>query len=203
MQELLRKSPSPSSPFHRKTNPLEEGAECPSCGGPLGILGSLGNRMHYQCRNCGMQTSTSTKGRKQSGFKYCSKCGKQQRKLFQGLCKFCVREGNPPMRGIPSWMANDPSFRQELAAYTKRHGRGPVKITQVNVPAGYPKYMSVYGKAPEIKYDAPAHSNKGRRIHKFGEGGGRPPWLATSVSRGPKFLSFVGGTFKAKDWIYK
>lgn len=113
------------------------------------------------------------------------------------------RRSNPAMRGIPSWMANDPNFRQELAAYTKRHGRGPVKITQVNVPAGYPKYMSVYGKAPEIKYDAPSHSNKGKRIHKFGEGGGRPPWLATSASRGPKFLSFVGGTFKAKDWIYK
>ena len=114
-----------------------------------------------------------------------------------------LRSRNPAMRGIPPWMANDPVFRSELAAYQKRHGRGPVRITRINVPVGYPKYLSVYGRAPEIKYDAPAHSNKGKRIHKFGERGGRPPWLATSVSRGPKFLAFVGGTFRAKDWIYR
>jgi len=108
-----------------------------------------------------------------------------------------------PYPGIPPWMSADPAFRRELAAYQKRHGRGPVRITRVNTPDGFPKFLSVYGKAPEIKYDAPTHSNKGKRVHHFGEGGGRKPWLVTSASRGPKFLALVGGTFKAKDWIYK
>jgi hypothetical protein len=194
---------NPSSPFHRKTNPRrkklgdfprvvsralpEVDPVCDYCGtDELVYMGQMGRGTHaYRCRRCGMDKVT-----------------REENPRYRKLLRH-GRKLNPTMRGIPSWMANDPSFRQELAAYTKRHGRGPVRITQVKVPVGYPKYMSVYGKAPEIKYDAPSHSNKGRRIHKFGEGGGRPPWLATSVSRGPKFLSFVGGTFKAKDWIYK
>lgn len=31
--------------------------ECPACGGPGGVLGSLGRRTHYSCRNCGMEFS--------------------------------------------------------------------------------------------------------------------------------------------------
>ncbi|MBK6942476.1 MAG: hypothetical protein IPH13_20055 [Planctomycetes bacterium] len=31
--------------------------ECPTCGGPGGVLGSLGRRTHYSCRNCGMEFS--------------------------------------------------------------------------------------------------------------------------------------------------
>jgi len=27
--------------------------DCPTCGGPLGILGILGNMVHILCRNCG------------------------------------------------------------------------------------------------------------------------------------------------------
>jgi transposase-like protein len=32
-------------------------AQCPACDGPAGLLGALGNRKHYQCRDCGMQYS--------------------------------------------------------------------------------------------------------------------------------------------------
>jgi len=36
----------------------EEGSpECPACGGPGVALGSLGNRAHFRCRNCGMDFS--------------------------------------------------------------------------------------------------------------------------------------------------
>lgn len=28
--------------------------ECEICGGPVGLLGVLGNTGHYLCRNCGM-----------------------------------------------------------------------------------------------------------------------------------------------------
>ena len=31
--------------------------ECQLCGGPLGILGLLGNRVQLQCRDCGMSFS--------------------------------------------------------------------------------------------------------------------------------------------------
>jgi hypothetical protein len=30
---------------------------CDLCEGPLMLLGQLGNRVHVQCRNCGMQFS--------------------------------------------------------------------------------------------------------------------------------------------------
>lgn len=30
---------------------------CSLCGGPLGVLGVLGNREHLQCRNCGASFS--------------------------------------------------------------------------------------------------------------------------------------------------
>jgi hypothetical protein len=115
-----------------------------------------------------------------------------------------LRPKNPgAFRGLPPFIANDPAFRAELAAYKKIHGNGPVRISAIKTPAGFPKFISAYGKAPEIKYDAPSHSNKGRRIHKFGESGGSTPWLVTSVARGPKFLAFVGGTFRAKEWLYR
>lgn len=31
--------------------------DCSMCGGPQMILGALGNRTHYRCRNCGMDNS--------------------------------------------------------------------------------------------------------------------------------------------------
>lgn len=31
--------------------------ECPLCGGPPTLLGALGHRLHYRCRNCGMSWS--------------------------------------------------------------------------------------------------------------------------------------------------
>ena len=32
--------------------------QCPICGGPSTMLGQLGNRVHYRCRNCGMDHSS-------------------------------------------------------------------------------------------------------------------------------------------------
>ncbi len=112
------------------------------------------------------------------------------------------RQRNPNQ--LPPEIANDPRFKKELAAYRKRHGNGPVRITKINVPKGYPKFMSSWGKAPHVVYDAPGHSNKGKRIHKFGERGGRPPHLVSSVERGKKFLAYAGGTFDAGgEWIHR
>jgi hypothetical protein len=99
---------------------------------------------------------------------------------------------------------NDPAFRAELAAYYKRHGKNaPVEIFKVKVPKGFPKFMTAYGQAPATLYDAHKISNKGKRIHKFGEGGKKKPWLVSSQQRGNKFLAYVGGDFRAQpDWIY-
>ncbi|MGI0150082.1 MAG: hypothetical protein ACREDF_11205, partial [Thermoplasmata archaeon] len=106
-------------------------------------------------------------------------------------------------KGIPPHLWNDPLFQAELQSYRKRHGRGPVEIRKIKVPKGYPKYMSVYGTSNHAVYDAPSHSTKGKRIHHFGKRGKKKPWLVSSVERGPKFLSYVGGTFRASpDWIY-
>jgi tRNA(Ile2) C34 agmatinyltransferase TiaS len=33
---------------------------CLACGGQLEALGALGNRRHYRCRNCGLDTSFET-----------------------------------------------------------------------------------------------------------------------------------------------
>ncbi len=112
------------------------------------------------------------------------------------------RRGNPE---LPANLANDPAFKKELRAYRKRHGAGPVEIKKIRVPKGFPKFMSVYGRAAHAVYDAPPHSNKGKRIHHFGKKGkkGSKPWLVSSAARGPKFLAYVGGTFAAQPaWIY-
>jgi hypothetical protein len=37
----------------------EEPGTCSVCGGPLGILGGLGNMMHYSCRDCGAESHDS------------------------------------------------------------------------------------------------------------------------------------------------
>ena len=37
---------------------------CPMCNGPMGLLGQLGNRKHWLCRNCGAQCSTKPKAKK-------------------------------------------------------------------------------------------------------------------------------------------
>lgn len=47
---------------HKEAHPFEldledSSAECPICGGPGMPLGRLGRRMHYRCRNCGMDFS--------------------------------------------------------------------------------------------------------------------------------------------------
>jgi hypothetical protein len=105
--------------------------------------------------------------------------------------------------GIPPHIENDPAFQKEMKAYRRRHGSGPVEIRTVQVPKGYPKFMSVYGEAPHAVYDAPSHSIKGKRIHHFGKKGTGKPWLVSSASRGPKFLAYVGGKFRAgTDWLY-
>lgn len=40
---------------------LEELELCPICDGEAGLLGHLGYRAHYACRNCGMQFSKDTR----------------------------------------------------------------------------------------------------------------------------------------------
>ena len=115
----------------------------------------------------------------------------------------CKPKGKCPP-GIPAHIWNDPRFQAELKVYRRRHGNGPVRVTKVKTPKGMPRFMTAYGHVPEIKYDASSRSTKGRRVHRFGEGGGRQPWLASSVERGPGFLTMVGGTFRADgDWIYR
>ena len=42
-----------------QSNPHLEGYPCGTCGGELVYLGTLGNREHYRCRNCGMDVSTT------------------------------------------------------------------------------------------------------------------------------------------------
>lgn len=113
------------------------------------------------------------------------------------------RRKNPAMGNLPPHIANDPRFQAELRAYRRRHGAGPVEVRKIKVPKGFPKFLSTYGEADHAVYDAPRHSKKGKRIHHFGKRGRGRPHLASSVERGPKFLAYVAGNFKAKtDWLY-
>jgi hypothetical protein len=117
-----------------------------------------------------------------------------------------TRHHNPSRRlSVPENVQKDPKFQMELAAYRKRHGMEPVEVRRVKVPDGYPKYMSAWGKAPKVFYDSSNRSsNKGKRVHDFGEGGHDKPWLVSSEERGPKFLAYVGGDFDAGgEWIEK
>src|SRR5208282_2536561 len=44
--------------------------QCPQCGGPSTMLGQLGNRVHYRCRNCGMDHSHEAPIRKREPYEY-------------------------------------------------------------------------------------------------------------------------------------
>ncbi len=105
--------------------------------------------------------------------------------------------------GLPAEIENDPKFQAELKSYRKRHGAGPIEIKKIRVPKGFPRYMSAYGNSPDVKYDAPKTSNKGKRIHRFGKKGKGKPFLVSSVEKGPKFLAYAGGEFRAEtQWIH-
>jgi transposase-like protein len=43
-------------------NELTDEVNCPVCGGPGMELGTLGNRQHFRCRNCGMDFSRHDAG---------------------------------------------------------------------------------------------------------------------------------------------
>lgn len=109
-----------------------------------------------------------------------------------------------PTSEVRAAVAAHPRCVRELKAYRSRHGSGPVSVKVVMVPDGYPWVASSWGKSPNVVYDAPRHSNKGKRIHHFGEGGGKKPDLISSTEKGPKFLAFADGTFRADgEWILK
>lgn len=116
-----------------------------------------------------------------------------------------IRRGNPAAKMLPPRIANDPGFKRELAAYIRRHGQAPARVTVVNSPAGSPKYASAWGRVPELKYDpASDASNKGPRIHHMGEKGGTKPYLVSSTEKGPRYLGLLGGTFRAGgEWILR
>lgn len=46
-------------PWDREDEAVADAAaeDCAMCGGPLQLLGQLGNRIHLRCRNCGMDCS--------------------------------------------------------------------------------------------------------------------------------------------------
>jgi hypothetical protein len=172
--------------LQRGSNPHEDGDSCPVCTGDLMSIGQLGNLEWYRCRQCGMELSQKVED-----------WGGTKKKS-----KKKVKRGKNPSE-LPAHIANDPAFKKELAAFHRRHGNIPVRVKEVAVPNGFPKYMSAYGEAPEAKYDAPKGSKKGKRFHIFGKKGKGRPHLASSVEKGPKFLAYVGGKFKAKtDWLY-
>ena len=63
--------------------------------------------------------------------------------------------------------------------------------------------MTAYGHAQHAVYDAPKQSRRGKFIHHFGKKGKNRPFLVSSAAKGPRWLGYAGGTFKArKKWLY-
>lgn len=110
----------------------------------------------------------------------------------------------PPPAQFPAHIWRDPQFQRELKVFRSRHGAGvPIKVSKVNVPSGYPKYMTAYGTSQHAVYDAPKQSKRGRFIHSFGKKGKNKPFLVSSSTKGPKWLGYAGGTFNAKNkWLH-
>jgi hypothetical protein len=144
------------------------------------------------------------KGRKaRSPHAVCAAAGVRQHTSKFRRCVASVRGKNPT--GVPPWMLRNAEFRAAVAQFKRRHGCLPMSVSRVRVPNNYPDFLVAYGRTPEVKYDAPPNSNKGKRIHKFGRHGTKRtmPLLVTSPKAGPKFLAFVGGKFRAKtDWLH-
>ena len=222
----LKKYEKRLASLQRGSNPeLDE--FCPQCGGDPTLIGKLGNLDWFRCRQCGWEWSAPAENqnagealvKEKVPAAACPRCGgwtsfggmsqhsASKRRVMGRRGCVChgqgrVKRGKNPSE-LPAHIANDPAFKKELAAFHKRHGNIPARIIPVQVPDGFPKYMSEYGKAPEAKYDAPKGSKKGKRFHIFGKKGKGRPSLVSSVEKGPKFLAYVGGKFKAKtDWLY-
>ncbi len=66
-------------------NPHLEGDPCPTCSGSLAYQGTLGNREHYRCRNCGLDFNTPvTRERRSRGWR--KTCGHGR---ITGRCELC------------------------------------------------------------------------------------------------------------------
>lgn len=160
--------------------------------------------VYYAGLSEGISEVVSDRARSKSMREAAEKQGEESHRIAQEMIgRYKNPRCNPKCdhHGLPAEMWHDPLFQRELRAYKRRHGSGPVEIRRIEVPEGFPRYMSVYGRSPHVVYDAPRHSNKGKRIHHFSRGS--KPWLVSSAERGPKFLAYVGGTFRARpDWIY-
>lgn len=104
-----------------------------------------------------------------------------------------------PKRGFDP---NDPEFKAALKKYREFFkGTDPVEVTEVQTKVPMPKYLVALGEAPEVTYKPGDHTpKKGVPFkHIFGEDGGHPPLLVTDKTG--KYLGYVGGTFRVRDWI--
>jgi hypothetical protein len=82
-----------------QSNPHLEGDPCSACGGPLAYQGTLGNREHYRCRNCGRDFSTEVAGQQRRRRSYKKTCGHG---YVTRLCKFCRgRRIDPRIKPCP------------------------------------------------------------------------------------------------------
>lgn len=85
-----------------QSNPHLEGDPCSACSGPLAYQGTLGNREHYRCRNCGLDFSTeiAPQRRRRSYKKLCG------HGYVTRLCKFCRgRRIDPRIKPCPHGIA--------------------------------------------------------------------------------------------------
>jgi hypothetical protein len=85
-----------------QSNPSFEGGPCAACGGSLAYQGTLGNREHYRCRDCGLDFNTPvTHRRRFRGWK--KTCGHG---FVTNQCKICRgRRVDPRIKPCPHGIA--------------------------------------------------------------------------------------------------
>lgn len=185
---------------------------------PLLILGNPGSRKKLpipqglampndRCLECGSKRATHFLGGPCFSVRFERAGSWKARQTNPGRRSSGRRHSSAELcpKGFPAHIWRDPAFQRELKVFRSRHGANvPVHISKVQMPAGSPRFMTAYGRAQHAVYDAPKQRKGGNRFkHSFGKKGKNKPFLVSSVSKGPRWLGYAGGTFKARSkWLY-
>jgi RecJ-like exonuclease len=116
------------------------GKSCPACGGTGQMIGKLGSRTHYRCRQCGMDFSHAGKGETHRGYQpakteksegpVCPKCHGTG-EMRGEKCPACGGTGQPRLPGYAATQKGMPQPQPGIVSdeVLKAHLANIIRIT--------------------------------------------------------------------------
>jgi len=108
-----------------------------------------------------------------------------------------------PQNSDPAAHEHKKAYKKALRKYREFFGEDPPEVIEVPDPPGskLPEYMIALGRSQEVMYKPDDHTSKKGVpfVHKFGEEGGKQPYLVTDPSG--RLLAYADGSYRVDDWI--